>query len=100
MLGEDVKKEQLCQSRGINGVMHGDEYALLREVIHNDEDGCESGQRRKMFNEIKAVHESESLQVTCKNHPWETSPSQTQTCLPWVILMSHLQRLGLMDSLE
>src|ERR1700733_14324205 len=30
----------------------------------------------------KAVHESGSLQVTCKNHPWETSPSQTRTCFP------------------
>ena len=37
-----MKKEQLRQSRGINGVMHGDEYALLREVIHDDKDGCES----------------------------------------------------------
>ena len=43
MFGEDVEKEQLSQSRGINGVMHGDEYALLREVIHDDKDGRESG---------------------------------------------------------
>ena len=43
MLGKDVEKEQLSQSRGINSVMHGDEYALLREVIHDNEDGGESG---------------------------------------------------------
>ena len=52
MFGEDMEKEQLSQSGGINGVMHGDEYALLREAIHDNEDGCESGQRWKMFNEI------------------------------------------------
>ena len=52
MLGEDVEKEQLSQSRGVNGVMCGDEYALLRQVIHDDKDGGESGQRQKMFNEI------------------------------------------------
>ena len=52
MLREDVEKEQLSQSRGIDGVVHGDEYALLGQAIHNDEDGGESGQRRKMFNEI------------------------------------------------
>ena len=52
MLGEDVEKEQLHQSGGVNGVMHGDEYALLRQVIHDDKDGCESGQRQKVFNEI------------------------------------------------
>ena len=33
MLGKDMEKEQLSQSGGINGVMHGDEYALLREVV-------------------------------------------------------------------
>ena len=52
MFGEDVEEEQLGHSRGINGVMHGDEYALLREAVHNDKDGCESRQRWKMFNEI------------------------------------------------
>ena len=52
MLGEDMKKEQLHQSGGINSVMRGDEYALLREVAHDDKDGCESGQRQKVFNEI------------------------------------------------
>ena len=43
MLGKDMEKEQLSQSGRIDGVMCGDEYALLREVVHNDEDGCESG---------------------------------------------------------
>ena len=43
MFREDVEKEQLSQSGGIDGVMHGDEYALLREVVHDDEDGGESG---------------------------------------------------------
>ena len=43
MLGKDMEKEQLSQSGGIDGVMCGDEYALLREAVHNDEDGCESG---------------------------------------------------------
>ena len=52
MFGEDMEKEQLGQSGRINGVMCGDEYALLREAIHNDEDGCESRQRWKMFDEI------------------------------------------------
>ena len=52
VLGEDMEKEQLSQSGGIDGVMRGDEYALLREVVHDDEDGCESGRRQKMFNEI------------------------------------------------
>ena len=52
VLGEDVEKEQLSQSRGVDGVMHGDEYALLREAVHNDEDGCESRQWQKVFNEI------------------------------------------------
>ena len=31
MFGEDVEEEQLGQSRRVDGVMHGDEYALLRE---------------------------------------------------------------------
>ena len=52
VLGEDVEKEQLRQSGGVDGVMCGDEYALLGQVIHNDEDGGESGRRRKVFNEI------------------------------------------------
>ena len=52
VLGEDVEKEQLCQSRGVNGVMRGDEYALLGQAIHDDKDGCESGRRWKVFNEI------------------------------------------------
>ena len=43
VLGKDVEEEQLSQSGGINSVMRGDEYALLREAIHDDEDGCESG---------------------------------------------------------
>ena len=47
-----MEKEQLSQSGGINSVMRGDEYALLREAIHNDKDGCESGRGWKMFNEI------------------------------------------------
>ena len=36
MFGEDVEEEQLGQSGGINGVMCGDEYALLREVVHDN----------------------------------------------------------------
>ena len=52
VLGEDVEKEQLRQSGGIDGVMHGDEYALLRQAIHDDKDGGESGRRQKVFNEI------------------------------------------------
>ena len=52
MLGEDMEKEQLSQSRGVDGVMHGDEYALLREAIHDNKDGCESRQRWKVSNEI------------------------------------------------
>ena len=52
MLGKDMEKEQLSQSGGVNGVMHGDEYALLREAVHDDKDGGESGRRQKMFNEI------------------------------------------------
>ena len=52
MLRKDVEEEQLSQSGGIDSVMCGDEYALLRQVIHNNEDGGESGRRRKMFNEI------------------------------------------------
>ena len=47
-----MEKEQLSQSGGVDGVMHGDEYALLRQAIHDDEDGGESRQRQKMFNEI------------------------------------------------
>ena len=43
VLGKDVEKEQLRQSRGVDGVMRGDEYALLRQAIHDDKDGCESG---------------------------------------------------------
>ena len=52
VLGEDMEKEQLCQSGGVDSVMRGDEYALLRQAIHDDEDGGESGRRRKVFNEI------------------------------------------------
>ena len=52
VLGEDVKKEQLRQSGGIDGVMRGDEDALLRQAIHDDKDGCESRRRRKVFNEV------------------------------------------------
>ena len=43
MFGEDVEKEQLGQSGSIDGVICGNEYALLREAVHDDEDGCESG---------------------------------------------------------
>ena len=38
-----VKKEQLRQSGGIDGVMRGDEDALLRQAVHDDKDGGESG---------------------------------------------------------
>ena len=43
VLREDVEEEQLRQSGGINRVMRGDEYALLGQAIHDDEDGGESG---------------------------------------------------------
>ena len=43
MLRKDMEEEQLSQSGGIDSVMHGDEYALLRQVICDDEDGGESG---------------------------------------------------------
>ena len=43
VLGEDVEKEQLRQSGGVDGVVHGDEDALFRQVVHDDEDGGESG---------------------------------------------------------
>ena len=43
MLGKDVEKEQLSQSRGIDGVMCGDEYALFRQAVHDDKDGGETG---------------------------------------------------------
>ena len=52
VLGEDVEKEQLSQSGGIDGVMRGDEYALLGQAIHDDKDGGESGRRQKVFNEV------------------------------------------------
>ena len=52
VLGEDVEKEQLCQSGGIDGVMRGDEDALLGQAIHDNKDGGESGRGRKVFNEI------------------------------------------------
>ena len=52
VLGEDVEKEQLRQSGGVDGVMRGDEYALFGQAIHNDEDGCESGRGQKVFNEV------------------------------------------------
>ena len=38
-----MEKEQLSQSRGINRVVRGDEYALFRQAIHDDENGCETG---------------------------------------------------------
>ena len=52
MLRKDMEEEQLSQSGGVDGVMRGDEYALLRQAIHDNKDGCESGRRRKVFNEI------------------------------------------------
>ena len=52
VLGKDMEKEQLHQSGGVDSVMRGDEYALLRQAIHDDEDGGESGRGWKMFNEI------------------------------------------------
>ena len=52
MLREDVKQEQLSQSGRIYGIVHGDEDYLLREAVHDDQDGGEAGGGRQVFNEI------------------------------------------------
>ena len=43
VLRKDVKQEQLSQSRRIYGIVCGDEDYLLREAVHDDQDGSEAG---------------------------------------------------------
>ena len=37
------RRNNFCQSGGVDSVMRGDEYALLGQAIHDDKDGGESG---------------------------------------------------------
>ena len=42
MLGEHVHNKELGELRGSDGVVSQNEYSLLRQAVHNDEDGGKS----------------------------------------------------------
>ena len=52
MLREDVKQEQLSQSGHIYGIVRGDEDYLLREAVHDDQDGSKAGGGWQVFDEV------------------------------------------------
>ena len=52
MLGKDMEEEQFGQLRGCDGVVHGDENTLLREVVYDNQNGRESRGSGELFNEV------------------------------------------------
>jgi hypothetical protein len=52
MLGEYMDHEQFCQLCRSNCIMSWNEYALLRELIYNNKDGCVAFGLQKVLNEI------------------------------------------------
>ena len=52
MLGEHVCNEELGKLRGSDGVMSWNEYSLLRQAVHDDEDGGKSIRGGELLNEV------------------------------------------------
>jgi hypothetical protein len=52
MLREYMDHEQFCQLRRSNCIISWNEYALLRELIYNNEDCCVAFQLQEVLNEI------------------------------------------------
>ena len=52
VLGEHVCNEELGELRGINGVMSQNEYSLLRQTVHDDEDGGKSIRGGELLDEV------------------------------------------------
>ena len=52
VLGEHVCNEELGELRGINGVMSQNEYSLLRQTVHDNEDGGKSIRGGELLDEV------------------------------------------------
>ena len=49
---DSMRNKELGELRGSDGVMSQDEYSLLLQAVHNDEDGGESIRGGKLLNEV------------------------------------------------
>ena len=52
MLGEHVHNKELGELRGGNGVVSWNEYSLLQQVVHDDEDGGKSIGGGELLDEV------------------------------------------------
>ena len=52
MLGEHVRNKELGELRGSDGVVSQNEYSLLRQVVHDDEDGGKSIGGGELLDEV------------------------------------------------
>ena len=52
VLGEHVCNEELGKLRGSDGVVSRNEYSLLQQAVHNNEDGGKSIGGGKLLNEV------------------------------------------------
>jgi hypothetical protein len=52
MLGEYMDHEQFCQLCRNDCIMNWNEYALLRESIYNNKDGCVAFRLQEVLDEI------------------------------------------------
>ena len=52
VLGEHMHNKELGKLRGSDGVVSQNEYSLLRQAVHDDEDGGESIRGGELLNEV------------------------------------------------
>ena len=52
VLGEHVRNEELGKLRGSDGVVSWNEYPLLRQVVHDYEDGGKSIRGGELLDEV------------------------------------------------
>ena len=52
MFGEHVCNKELGKLRGSDGVVSWNEYPLLRQAVHDDEDGGKSIRGGKLLDEV------------------------------------------------
>ena len=52
VLGEHVHNEELGELRGSDGVVSQNEYSLLQQVVHNDENGGKSIGGGELLDEV------------------------------------------------
>ena len=53
VLGEHMRNKELGELRGSDGVVSWNEYSLLRQAVHDDDDGGKSIGGRKLLNEVQ-----------------------------------------------